>query len=90
MNLMKNNKTKFEIPESIRSLSREQLERFCYDLFHHDHVQTHRANDLEEKILRAVIYLNSLRTWHEYDDDTCCVDGNFKEDLLEILEIEGP
>lgn len=47
---------KMETSESIKNLSREQLEKFTLNLLHHDHIQTHRANDLEDKIKKLEKY----------------------------------
>lgn len=50
-------KEQSKTPESIKNLSREQLEKFTLDLLHHDHIATHRANDLEDIIEEAIDYM---------------------------------
>ena len=52
--------------ESINNLSRDQLEKLAFELLHHDHIQTHIANDLEDIIEETIKYLTSYESIHTF------------------------
>lgn len=41
---------------------------------------------LQERIDKAIEYINNLKIWHEHNDNICSTEDKFKNDLLEILK----
>lgn len=63
-----------ETPESIKNLSREQLEELCLSAMSSENKATHRANDLEDIIEEAIRLSQNLKeqiklTLDDYDKE---------------------
>lgn len=53
--------TSMEKTKTITQLSKKQLEDMCMHLMNWNHEQVHRANELEDRIERAIEYINNNR-----------------------------
>lgn len=83
-----------EAPESIKNLSREQLEELCLSAMSSENKATHRANDLEDIIEEATEYINQsivnvLGIHKEYDGNILNQGMKIKDTIwgVRLLEI---
>lgn len=79
-----------EIPQSIKDLPREKLEKIYIETISMQHDIIHRANDMEECIKEIEKYVNNLHidvlghiseTNHLFASEK-----NFKENIIEIID----
>lgn len=52
-----------EIPQPIKNLPREKLEKFCVNLMNSEHRAVHRANNMEKCIEEIEKYMKSCTDW---------------------------
>lgn len=71
---------KLETPESIKSLSREQLEELCLSVMSSENKATHRANDLEDIIEETIEYLTGYESIHTFQ---------FGDEIKEDIEMNS-